>query len=1052
MQGRAAPLHHLSKMLDSCDLRFPSQPTEPPPNANQVAFAQPAVQAPQPQSATAQENQRVQQPLLLSQVRSCVGTAQEEVPPCAPAGGELLQQAHRQQQQLQHHEHQQQQLLWPHRQQHQHPQLHQQRHLCEVQQKESLNSDVQNPTSPFTSSNCLGLGAPHPLQRGQLPSPPQSFSVPLEAVHQQRQSESQAEGSSSLKGPIETEPPAAPTPHPHKRHSGGPRLGSSAEQVAAALCSTGGPQGCLEGPHILPEVETTSSDASGERSSQQQQQEQQQQQQQQHQQQLVRPPVSGHPLCFADGPPHQRVDTSRAAATAAAAAARCRSFKVLPSAAGNTTPAAPAGAAAAPPRAAATAKAATAAATGATAAAGAAAARATRSIEGDLSGGSSLYRSVRRALSTAVKRLEAAAAERIRCFMDEEYRHLASLLLSEEEEEALLHGLLLGLKLESFTDAGLSALFELLQGLPAAAANAAAQTNSGAPPDTSWGPPVYGTLTSCQDTSATTQREAEITLPPCSSRGRLDLSAQSARGPSLGSPGSPGAPTDFVLTPRGSIVEAAAAALQPALREYLDYIDEVDGFVDIMSESKPTRNRCIYTPDGGRQQERAAAAAGGKHNGGEVRTSRMQAAAAAATSRTAPTAARDSGKAATATAAAAVADIAVAAAAAAEFMEGTSAKAGLSALTHKPQRRRPRHSVSKRGMATWGPPAALGGPPAALGAPFEESSPLPLTEGIRAKRQCQGLPSVSFLCSSPLTSAAAWGLPHLKHQQQQQQQQHQHWGLSSERESFLLEKSQAVSSPSRISPSCAESFPMINPCKPCTVEAAFRSSSSSSNSSSSKSGICSGASSGCPCSSSTSSRVLISSSLCPGGVVCDAAPPPSTVTSGVCTPGAVEVGAISSLRSPVKGVYYDSLKKLWRVQWQTTAAAEGGGGPPGAPGEGKRISRSFSCNRLGFEAARARAVAWILSRGLVGDGGGPGWFPSDISGVCAALRAAETWEMVQDTQIKEFAAFVDPKRFLLRVEGFYLTAKMTGGGRPCTRTHKQNPFPPKQQQHQQQQQ
>ncbi|OEH80250.1 hypothetical protein cyc_03674 [Cyclospora cayetanensis] len=144
---------------------------------------------------------------------------------------------------------------------------------------------------------------------------------------------------------------------------------------------------------------------------------------------------------------------------------------------------------------------------------------------------------------------------------------------------------------------------------------------------------------------------------------------------------------------------------------------------------------------------------------------------------------------------------------------------------------------------------------------------------------------------------------------------------------------------------------------------------------------------------------------------------------------------ISSLRSPVKGVYYDSFKKLWRVQWHTA-------GDPRGPAEGRRMSRSFSCSRLGFDAARARAVAWMLSGGLVGDGGvelptrsAHGTLPLGLSKLCSMLAATAGWEMIEDRQIKEFVAFYDPKKFLLRVEGYYVAQKLCGGSltpSPCS--------------------
>ncbi|CBZ55823.1 unnamed protein product [Neospora caninum Liverpool] len=157
----------------------------------------------------------------------------------------------------------------------------------------------------------------------------------------------------------------------------------------------------------------------------------------------------------------------------------------------------------------------------------------------------------------------------------------------------------------------------------------------------------------------------------------------------------------------------------------------------------------------------------------------------------------------------------------------------------------------------------------------------------------------------------------------------------------------------------------------------------------------------------------------------------------VATSRGLAASTSSSVRSAVKGIYFDSYKKLWRVQWNRS----GSSGSGGSGGAGRRVSRSFSCARLGFEAAKARAVAWMLSGGLVGDGG----LPSGDSrlGSAAGNGTAANAEGLSDRndgsltgsamtpelllkEEKERLLFADPRLFLERIEAFYIRHRLYG--------------------------
>ncbi|KEP59929.1 UNVERIFIED_CONTAM: AP2 domain transcription factor AP2XII-2 [Hammondia hammondi] len=158
--------------------------------------------------------------------------------------------------------------------------------------------------------------------------------------------------------------------------------------------------------------------------------------------------------------------------------------------------------------------------------------------------------------------------------------------------------------------------------------------------------------------------------------------------------------------------------------------------------------------------------------------------------------------------------------------------------------------------------------------------------------------------------------------------------------------------------------------------------------------------------------------------------------AAAATSRGLAVSTSSSVRSAVKGIYFDSYKKLWRVQWNRSGNSGGGG----SGGAGRRVSRSFSCARLGFEAAKARAVAWMLSGGLVGDGG----LPSGDSRVGVAGNGAGNAEGLSDRsdggglagasmtpellikEEKERLLFADPRLFLERIEAFYIRHRLYG--------------------------
>ncbi|KFH05284.1 AP2 domain transcription factor AP2XII-2 [Toxoplasma gondii VAND] len=158
--------------------------------------------------------------------------------------------------------------------------------------------------------------------------------------------------------------------------------------------------------------------------------------------------------------------------------------------------------------------------------------------------------------------------------------------------------------------------------------------------------------------------------------------------------------------------------------------------------------------------------------------------------------------------------------------------------------------------------------------------------------------------------------------------------------------------------------------------------------------------------------------------------------AAVATSRGLAVSTSSSVRSAVKGIYFDSYKKLWRVQWNRSGSSGGGG----SGGAGRRVSRSFSCARLGFEAAKARAVAWMLSGGLVGDGGLPSGDSrlgvagngtgnaeglSDRSDGGALAGASMTPELLIKEE-KERLLFADPRLFLERIEAFYIRHRLYG--------------------------
>ncbi|KAL8442781.1 hypothetical protein Emag_006229 [Eimeria magna] len=165
-------------------------------------------------------------------------------------------------------------------------------------------------------------------------------------------------------------------------------------------------------------------------------------------------------------------------------------------------------------------------------------------------------------------------------------------------------------------------------------------------------------------------------------------------------------------------------------------------------------------------------------------------------------------------------------------------------------------------------------------------------------------------------------------------------------------------------------------------------------------------------------------------LACAEGPPPSLHGSS-CPRSSVADPTSACCRSPVKGVYYDSSKKLWRAQWHAAVDSKG------LALDGKRISRSFNCSRLGYDLARAMAVAWMLSAGSVGDETllliskeGKRKRSLDPSSVRAALAAATSWEQIDDCQIKELVVFHDPKRFLSKIEEVYLSQKASKAVRP----------------------
>ncbi|PFH38384.1 AP2 domain transcription factor AP2XII-2 [Besnoitia besnoiti] len=145
----------------------------------------------------------------------------------------------------------------------------------------------------------------------------------------------------------------------------------------------------------------------------------------------------------------------------------------------------------------------------------------------------------------------------------------------------------------------------------------------------------------------------------------------------------------------------------------------------------------------------------------------------------------------------------------------------------------------------------------------------------------------------------------------------------------------------------------------------------------------------------------------------------------------------SSVRSAVKGIYFDSYKKLWRVQWNSSGSSGGGSG-----GAGRRVSRSFSCARLGFEAAKARAIAWMLSGGHVGDGalspngGARGGSPGSCAGAGGdgvsdatsdgGSGASQATPELLEREEKERLLFSDPRLFLERIEAFYIKNRLYG--------------------------
>ncbi|KAL8448660.1 hypothetical protein Emed_003661 [Eimeria media] len=168
----------------------------------------------------------------------------------------------------------------------------------------------------------------------------------------------------------------------------------------------------------------------------------------------------------------------------------------------------------------------------------------------------------------------------------------------------------------------------------------------------------------------------------------------------------------------------------------------------------------------------------------------------------------------------------------------------------------------------------------------------------------------------------------------------------------------------------------------------------------------------------------------------DAPAPSADGSSSASVLSSVVKSTLASWRSPVKGVYYDSFKKLWRAQWHATTDSNG------VTVGGKRISRSFNCSRLGYDLARAMAVAWMLSGGRVGDGiiplissSGSQQRSLDPFSVCAALAGATSWEQIDDCRVKELVVFYDPKRFLIKIEEFYLSQKVSQAVRlptlPC---------------------
>lgn len=470
--------------------------------------------------------------------------------------------------------------------------------------------------------------------------------------------------------------------------------------------------------------------------------------------------------------------------------------------------------------------------------------------------------------------------------------------------------------------------------------------------------------------------------PPLHLQAAYTSGATTRQGPLLASRGcssgrGPRGPADFVVTPRGSVEEAVLVPQQRT--QLLDAIDERDGFSDLFRGCGPGGPQNICTREDEEETQKGKRGFGrGTRSSSEVS---REAAAAAAT------------------------DIAVAAAAAAEFMDTSNGRGSPSVFGQRAPRRRARQSQQKRVGASRGPSS-----------PLRPEDPFEWQEEMPVKRCCRSAPSRRLVESE--TSSEGLRMSPAVHNPEE--------GTT---DSFGLPLAQQVTLGGDTEGAfshAAGAFPYFvlgglpdpaglsmqgTPCLQ-VPRCARRLGHNGSSRGSTEGDSCGGPSGA------------------PAGEAAVSVGAPSYRGSG----GPAADAVFSTFRSPVKGVYYDSFKKLWRVQWHASSSDLGG-----SAAEGKRMSRSFSCSRLGFDLARARAVAWMLSGGLVGDGGAPasgrrpGAGTLDASRVCTVLASAAGWEAVQDNEIKEFAVFYDPKRFLTRVEGYYVAQKPCGG--PLASTH-----------------